>query len=45
LKKESSNDEIDKKTKPVKINQKGQYYDENIKAITDNSGMEKRAVG
>lgn len=35
-KKEKGDDESNKKTNPAKVNQKGQYYDENIKMLTEN---------
>ena len=44
LKKESGGDKGNKETKPVKINQKGQYYDENIKMITENDVMDKEQL-
>lgn len=44
LKKESGGDKGNKETKPVKINQKGQYYDENIKMITENNVMDKEQL-
>lgn len=43
-KKEKGDDESNKKTNPAKVNQKGQYYDKNIKIITTTSGMDKEPL-